>query len=148
MLEFSSSLNEKGIRVGELRVAHGVCKTPMYMAVGTVGSVKAVSPEELRESGVEMVLGNTYHLHLRPGEELVEKMGGLASFMNWNGPTLTDSGGFQVFSLADRTKMDEDGVSFSSHIDGSLRRLDAEKSIAIQRALGADIIMAFDECTP
>src|SRR5437762_12333060 len=116
------------------------------MVVGTAASVKSLSPEDLVNCGVEMVLGNTYHLHLRPGEEEIREMGGLSSFMNWNGPTITDSGGFQVFSLK-QTKITEEGVSFRSHIDGSKRWFDAKKSIQIKRALGADIIMAFDECT-
>lgn len=136
------------LRIGEMSFERGSVQTPVFMAVGTVGSVKSLSPTDLRDCGVEMVLGNTYHLHLRPGEEIVSSMGGLPKFMNWNGPMLTDSGGFQVFSLGKGAKVDEEGVSFKSHIDGSLRRLNAEKSIEIQRSLGADVIMAFDECTP
>lgn len=136
------------MRKGRLKLPGGEVETPVFMAVGTVGSVKALSPADLRDCGVKMVLGNTYHLHLRPGEELVEKMGGVCRFMNWNGATLTDSGGFQVFSLAEQVRIDEEGVDFRSHIDGQLMRLDPKTSIRIQRALGADIIMAFDECTP
>src|SRR5688572_10140444 len=123
MLKFDLKKENKNLRVGELMVKNGVVKTPVFMAVGTVGSVKAVSPDDLRDCGVEIVLGNTYHLHLRPGEEIVKKMGGLTKFMNWNGPMLTDSGGFQVFSLGENVKLDEEGVEFKSHIDGSLRRL-------------------------
>lgn len=148
MLQFSLEAVNKEARKGVLTVKHGVVQTPAYMAVGTLGSVKALGPDDLRSCGVSLVLGNTYHLHLRPGEEVVGKAGGLARFSRWNGPTLTDSGGFQVFSLGDQVKVDEEGVSFRSHIDGSPMRLNAEESIRIQRALGADIIMAFDECTP
>jgi queuine tRNA-ribosyltransferase len=116
--------------------------------VGTQATVKAVTPAQLHEVGASLVLANTYHLYLRPGDELVAQLGGLHSFMNWPAPMLTDSGGFQVFSLADTRKIDEDGVTFKSHIDGSTHRLTPEKSIAIQENLGADIIMAFDECAP
>jgi queuine tRNA-ribosyltransferase len=116
--------------------------------VGTQATVKAVTPAQLAELGASLVLSNTYHLYLRPGDELVAELGGLHRFMNWPNPILTDSGGFQVFSLADSRKVDEDGVTFKSHIDGSLHRFTPEKAIAIQQNLGADIIMAFDECAP
>ena len=120
--------------------------TPIFAPVGTQASVKAVTPAQLRELGASLILANTYHLYLRPGEDLVAEMGGLHQFMNWPGTILTDSGGFQVFSLAENRKVDEDGVTFKSHIDGSVHRLTPEKSIAIQEKLGADIIMTFDEC--
>lgn len=140
-------------RVGEARAAlletsHGPVRTPVFMAVGTRATVKAMTPEELQTSGCQVVLGNTYHLHIRPGESTIEKLGGLHKFMNWNGPILTDSGGFQVFSLASLRKMSEDGVEFRSHLDGTKSFISPEKSMQIQMALGADIIMAFDECLP
>jgi queuine tRNA-ribosyltransferase len=118
------------------------------MPVGTQGTVKAMLPETLREVGTQILLANTYHLYLRPGHELVRQFGGLHRFMHWDGPILTDSGGFQVFSLGDRRKISEEGVEFSSHLDGSRHLLTPESSIAVQEALGADIIMAFDECIP
>ncbi|MCM2352793.1 MAG: tRNA guanosine(34) transglycosylase Tgt [Pseudobdellovibrio sp.] len=125
---------------------HGSFETPTFMAVGTKATVKAMTPEELKDCGTQVVLGNTYHLHLRPGEKLVKKMGGLHKFMNWHGPILTDSGGFQVFSLSGLRKMSEEGVEFRSHLDGAKHFLSPEKSMEIQMDLGADIIMAFDEC--
>ncbi len=134
-------------RWGVIKTAHGLVHTPVFMPVGTVGSVKALSPQDLREAGAELILGNTYHLHLRPGEEVVEQMGGLAGWNLWQGPTLTDSGGFQVYSLGQGVKIQENGVEFTSHLDGRREFITPEKSIQIQRALGADIIMAFDECT-
>jgi queuine tRNA-ribosyltransferase len=137
-----------GARLGELTTAHGVVPTPIFMAVGTLGTVKGMTPAQLREADVRMVLGNTYHLMLRPGSELIADMGGLHKFMNWDGPILTDSGGFQVFSLADLTKRTPDGVHFKSHIDGSSHYLDAETSMRIQANLGSDVVMAFDDCTP
>ncbi len=123
-------------------------QTPIFMPVGTVGSVKAVTTGELRQARAQIILGNTYHLYLRPGHERVERLGELHKFMNWDGPILTDSGGFQVFSLSDLNKIDDDGVTFQSHIDGSSHRFTPEHSMAIQRALGSDIVMAFDECPP
>ncbi|AZZ36655.1 tRNA guanosine(34) transglycosylase Tgt [Bdellovibrio sp. qaytius] len=126
--------------------AHGSFETPTFMAVGTKATVKAMTPEELKDCGTQVVLGNTYHLHLRPGEKLIKKLGGLHKFMNWNGPILTDSGGFQVFSLSSLRKMSEEGVEFRSHLDGAKHFLSPETSIQIQMDLGADIIMAFDEC--
>ena len=167
-------------RAGLLHLPHGVVETPVFMPVGTLATVKGVTPDELASLGAEIVLGNTYHLHLRPGAEVVEQLGGLHRFMNWPRPILTDSGGYQVFSLgfgrehgvgkianifpaegagerlpaarqerghAKLARIDEDGVDFSSHIDGSPRRLTPELSIAIQEQLGADVILAFDECT-
>ncbi len=125
---------------------HGSFETPTFMAVGTKATVKAMTPEELKDCGTQVVLGNTYHLHLRPGEKLIKKLGGLHKFMNWHGPILTDSGGFQVFSLSGLRKMSEEGVEFRSHLDGAKHFLSPETSIQIQMDLGADIIMAFDEC--
>jgi queuine tRNA-ribosyltransferase len=122
--------------------------TPMFMPVGTVGSVKAIATRELHEMGAQIILGNTYHLYLRPGHERVERLGELHKFMNWSGPILTDSGGFQVFSLSALNRIDDEGVTFQSHIDGSSHRFTPELSMAIQRALGSDIVMAFDECPP
>ena len=137
-----------GARAGRLHTPHGSFDTPMFMPVGTQGTVKTLSPEELKEMGAGFILGNTYHLFLRPGHDIVKKAGGLHRFMNWNGGILTDSGGFQVFSLGDLRKITEEGVDFRSHLDGSKQFLSPEKSMEIQMALGADIAMAFDECTP
>ena len=139
---------QTGARRGRLHTPHGVIETPIFMPVGTQASVKTMSPHELKDCGAQIILSNTYHLHLRPGEELVKKAGGLHSFMNWDRPILTDSGGFQVFSLADLRKLNEMGVEFRSHLDGSKRFISPEVSIGIQEALGADIIMQFDECSP
>ena len=135
-----------GARRATFMTAHGSFETPCFMAVGTKATVKAMTPEELLQCGTQVVLGNTYHLHLRPGEKLIKKMGGLHKFMNWQGPILTDSGGFQVFSLNALRKMSEEGVEFRSHLDGAKYFISPEKSIEIQMDLGADIIMAFDEC--
>ncbi|NWF68358.1 MAG: tRNA guanosine(34) transglycosylase Tgt [Chloroflexi bacterium] len=133
-------------RAGVLHTPHGPILTPVFAPVGTQASVKAVPPRDLHEMGASLILANTYHLHLRPGETLVRDLGGLHRFMQWPGPLLTDSGGFQVFSLAQINKIDDDGVTFRSHLDGSKHRLTPESSIAIQQQLGADIIMCFDEC--
>ncbi|NTU75132.1 MAG: tRNA guanosine(34) transglycosylase Tgt [Anaerolineaceae bacterium] len=133
-------------RAGVFHTPHGPIPTPIFAPVGTQATVKAVSPAQLAETGASLVLSNTYHLYLRPGAELVEEMGGLHQFMQWPNPMLTDSGGFQVFSLSEMRKIDEEGVTFKSHIDGSTHRFTPEKSIEIQQKLGADIIMAFDEC--
>ena len=133
--------------MGELTTPHGKIITLVFMPVGTRATVKSLSPEEVKKSGAQIILSNTYHLHIRPGEQLIEKAGGLHKFMGWNKPILTDSGGFQVFSLAKLRKIDENGVDFSSHIDGSLQRFSPEIAIDIQNALGADIIMAFDVCS-
>ncbi len=164
-------------RLGEITTPHGKIKTPAFVSVGTQATVKSVTPEELKNLGAEIILANTYHLFLRPGDKIIKKLGGLHKFMNWNGPIMTDSGGFQVFSLgfglehgvgkiasifpneknsgsrksgekkSNLVKIDNDGASFRSHLDGSLKRLTPESSIKIQENLGADIILAFDECT-
>lgn len=136
-------------RAGKITTAHGEIETPIFMPVGTIGSVKAVPQEKLLdEIEAQIILGNTYHLYLRPGTEIIEKAGGLHKFIGWNKPMLTDSGGFQVYSLAQRRKIKEEGVAFQSHIDGSRLFFSPEIAIDIQRSIGADIIMAFDECTP
>jgi queuine tRNA-ribosyltransferase len=133
-------------RLCEAETAHGNFVTPVFMPVGTQATVKALSPEELEAAGVKIILGNTYHLYLRPGHGIVEKMGGLHEFMHWDRPILTDSGGFQVYSLSRLRKISEKGVTFQSHIDGSSHFIGPEEAIKIQKALGSDIIMAFDEC--
>ena len=133
-------------RAGIFQTPHGELYTPLFAPVGTQASIKAVTPAQLEELNTSLILANTYHLYLRPGDELIASLGGLHTFMHWQQPILTDSGGFQVFSLADNRKIDMDGVTFKSHIDGSLHRFTPEKSIAVQENLGADIIMAFDEC--
>lgn len=135
-------------RRGRLHTAHGAIETPVFMPVGTYGTVKAMSPPELRESGAEIVLGNTFHLWLRPGLKVIEAHGGLHQFMGWNGPILTDSGGFQVFSLAEMRKITEEGVRFASPVNGSKVFLSPEISMQIQHTLNSDVVMIFDECTP
>lgn len=135
-------------RSGQLHFTRGIVQTPAFMPVGTYGTVKAMTPEELRAVGAEIILGNTFHLMLRPGTEIIEQHGSLHHFMHWNGPILTDSGGFQVFSLAALRKITEAGVKFRSPVDGKQVFLGPEESMAVQRALGADIVMIFDECTP
>src|SRR5579872_1515015 len=135
-----------GARLGRLTTPHGVIDTPAFMPVGTAGTVKGLTQQALGELGVQILLGNTYHLYLRPGHERIRKLGGLHRFMSWPGAILTDSGGFQVFSLADLRKISDDGVVFRSHLDGSEHFLTPEKSIEIQQALGSDIAMVFDEC--
>lgn len=137
-----------GARLGELETPHGTYETPMFMPVGTKATVKAMTPEELKSIGAGVILSNTYHLWLRPGSELIKEAGGLHEFMNWNQGILTDSGGFQVFSLSDAREITEEGVHFRSHIDGKKLFLTPEKSIQIQNDLGADVIMSFDECPP
>ena len=137
-----------GARRGRLHTAHGTVETPCFMPVGTRATVKAIDQSALEALGAEIILGNTYHLYLRPGHELIREMGGLHGFAAWPHPILTDSGGFQVFSLSGLNSIEEDGVTFRSHLDGSRHHLTPELSIEIQLALGADIIMAFDECTP
>ncbi len=134
-------------RTGKLTTAHGSIVTPAFMPVGTAATVKAMTPDAVARTGAQCILANTYHLMLRPGPERIERLGGLHSFMNWPGPILTDSGGYQVWSLADLRKMDEDGVEFRSHLDGTVHRLSPERAIEIQHLLGADIIMVLDECT-
>jgi queuine tRNA-ribosyltransferase len=131
-------------RRGRFNTPHGVVETPAFMPVGTQGTVKGVDPGRLRETGAQMILANTYHLTLRPGEQAIAALGGLHAFMGWDGPILTDSGGFQVFSLADRMTVDEQGVRFQSHIDGALVEITPERSIAIQEQLGSDVAMVFD----
>lgn len=135
-------------RAGLFQTPHGDIPTPIFAPVGTQATVKALTPAQVSETGASLVLANTYHLYLRPGSGLVAELGGLHQFMNWPGPILTDSGGFQVFSLAAMRKIDDDGVTFKSHIDGSTHRFTPEKAIEIEEQLGADIIMAFDECAP
>jgi queuine tRNA-ribosyltransferase len=137
-----------GARLGELVTPHGTFPTPMFMPVGTLASVKTMAPEELDEMGAGVILANTYHLWLRPGEDIVEQAGGLHKFMNWDKGILTDSGGFQVFSLAELRDIQEEGVHFKNHLDGSKMFLSPEKAIAIENALGPDIMMSFDECPP
>lgn len=144
--EFKVHKTAGNARRATLMTAHGPIQTPVFMAVGTKATVKAMTPEELKECGTQVVLGNTYHLHLRPGEKTIAKMGGLHKFMNWHGPILTDSGGFQVFSLSKLRNMSEEGVEFRSHLDGAKHFISPEKSMEIQMDLGSDIIMAFDEC--
>ncbi len=135
-------------RAGKVMTPHGEVETPVFMPVGTQATVKTMNPEEVAELGAQIILGNTYHLFLRPGDELIGKFGGLHNFMNWNKPILTDSGGFQVFSLGEIRKIKEEGVEFRSHIDGSKQFISPEKSINIQNNLGSDIVMLFDECPP
>ncbi len=138
----------QGPRLGRVHTAHGVIETPAFMPVGTAATVKAMHPGDVAATGAQIILGNTYHLMLRPGADRIARLGGLHRFMNWPGPILTDSGGFQVMSLAQLRKITEDGVTFQSHIDGQKEHLTPERSIDIQRQLDADITMAFDECTP
>ena len=148
MFDFTLEATAGTARAGRLTTPHGDVQTPAFMPVGTVGSVKGLVMDEVRDVGAEIVLANTYHLYLRPGHEVVERMGGLHAFMRWDGPILTDSGGYQVFSLADIRRIRDDGVEFQSHIDGSTHVLTPERVMEIQRSLGADLIMAFDECPP
>ncbi|MGO4127349.1 tRNA guanosine(34) transglycosylase Tgt [Inquilinus sp. YAF38] len=145
---FEPLARDGAARTGRLHTAHGVVQTPTFMPVGTAATVKAMRPEEVAATGAQIVLGNTYHLMLRPGAERVARLGGLHRFMNWPGPILTDSGGFQVMSLSQLRRMDKDGVTFRSHLDGSEHRLSPARSTEIQHLLDATITMAFDECTP
>ncbi len=147
-MKFSLKNSDNKSRTGVIETRRGIVHTPAFMPVGTQGTVKAMSPEELREIGAEIILSNTYHLYLRPGHEIIHQLGGLHKFINWSGPILTDSGGFQVYSLSSLRRITEDGVEFRSHIDGSLHFLSPEKAMEIQAMLGSDIAMAFDECTP
>jgi queuine tRNA-ribosyltransferase len=147
-LTFTISACDGAARRGELATARGVVRTPAFMPVGTAASVKAMSPEAVAETGADIILGNTYHLMLRPTAERIARLGGVQKFMNWRGPMLTDSGGFQVMSLAALRQLTEQGVTFQSHIDGSRHMLSPERSMEIQGLLGSDIVMAFDECTP
>ncbi len=148
MFEFEITATSGRARAGVFHTPHGDLLTPVFAPVGTQATVKAMTPAQLTELGASLVLANTYHLYLRPGDALVKEFGGVHQFMQWSGPMLTDSGGFQVFSLSDTRKIDSDGVTFKSHIDGTIHRFTPEKSIEIQNNLGADIIMAFDECPP
>jgi len=144
----TSKSTETNARTGVIETNHGSIKTPVFMPVGTLGSVKSLSPEELIFMGVQIILGNTYHLYLRPGCEVIDKFSGLHDFMNWQRPILTDSGGFQVYSLAKLRKINDDGVAFQSHIDGSKHFLTPEKSMEIQFSLGSDIVMCLDDVAP
>src|SRR5262245_14610499 len=147
-LSFEVVARDGRARAGVLKTPHGDVETPAFMPVGTAGAVKAVRHRDLDEVGAEIVLANTYHLMLRPGDELVRDLGGLHGFTGWKRPFLTDSGGYQVFSLTALRKLDEKGVVFQSHLDGSTQELTPERSIQVQMNLGADVIMAFDECPP
>ncbi|MCJ7646648.1 tRNA guanosine(34) transglycosylase Tgt [bacterium] len=146
--EVLKKIKDKNARIGRIVTAHGVVNTPVFIPVGTQATVKTLSPKELEEVGVELVLSNTYYLFLRPGVEIIEKAGGLHKFMGWDRPIISDSGGYQVFSLANLRKITQEGVEFQSHIDGAKHFLSPEKIIEIQVSLGSDIIMCFDECTP
>jgi len=148
MFELLKTDSQTKARLGRLTTTHGVVETPVFMPVGTQASVKALDPRELREMGTQIILGNTYHLNLRPGLDIIRAAGGLHRFMNWDKPILTDSGGFQVFSLAKIRKIKPHGVEFRSHIDGSLLFLGPKEAMEIQRVLGSDIAMVFDECPP
>lgn len=145
---YTLKTKDNATRRGEVKTAHGTFQTPAFMPVGTTAAVKALTCEDLEECGAEIILGNTYHLYLRPGTEIIQGKGGLAAFNAWHKPTLTDSGGFQVFSLKDISKITDDGVNFQSHHDGSYHLFTPEKVMEIQHAIGADIIMAFDQCVP
>jgi queuine tRNA-ribosyltransferase len=147
-IEFRIAARDGKARTGTLETPRGTIRTPAFMPVGTAGTVKAMLPESVAATGAEVLLGNTYHLMLRPGAERVARLGGLHAFMNWDRPILTDSGGFQVMSLTELRKLTEEGVTFRSHVDGAVHQLSPERSMEIQRLLGSDIVMAFDECTP
>lgn len=146
--QFNINATDGRARTGVINTPKGDIRTPAFMPVGTAATVKAMMPENVKATGADILLGNTYHLMLRPGAERVHNLGGLHKFMNWQGPILTDSGGYQVMSLTDLRKLTEEGVKFKSHIDGSLHNLTPEYSMEIQRLLGSDIVMSFDECTP
>ncbi|MGB9672842.1 MAG: tRNA guanosine(34) transglycosylase Tgt [Anaerolineales bacterium] len=148
MFEFELQAQDGEARAGRFITPHGILSTPVFAPVGTQATVKALTPQQLKDIGASLILANTYHLFLRPGDQRIARLGGLHQFMAWDSPILTDSGGFQVFSLKGINQIDDDGVTFKSHIDGSIKRLSPEISIAIQENLGADIIMAFDECAP
>ena len=145
---FTLERSEGAARAGTLTLPHGTVRTPAFMPVGTHGTVRGLHPDEVRAAGAEIILGNTYHLHLRPGEEVIAALGGLQRFTHWNGPMLTDSGGFQVFSLETLRTISEEGVAFQSHVDGSYRTITPERSMEIQWTLGADIAMQFDHVVP
>ena len=146
MFSFELEATDGAARAGTFLTPHGAIETPTFAPVGTQATVKALTPRQLSDLSPDLILANTYHLYLRPGADLIAEMGGLHEFMGWKGPILTDSGGFQVFSLGDRREVDQDGVTFRSHLDGSEHRFTPERAVAIQEQLGADIIMAFDEC--
>ncbi|MFH0724773.1 MAG: tRNA guanosine(34) transglycosylase Tgt [Pseudomonadota bacterium] len=146
--EITARSKTESARAGIIKTAHGNILTPVFMPVGTLGSVKSLSPEELTAAGAQIILGNTYHLYLRPGCDVIERFSGLHRFMNWNGPILTDSGGFQIFSLGRLMEITEEGAAFRSHIDGSPHLLTPEKAVEIQRCIGSDIIMCLDQCIP
>ena len=148
MMRFELLQTDAAARRGRLHFRRGTVETPVFMPVGTYGTVKAMTPEELRQTGAEIILGNTFHLMLRPGTEIIRHHGDLHDFMHWDGPILTDSGGFQVFSLAEMRKITEQGVRFRSPVDGAMVFMGPEESMAVQKALGSDIVMQFDECTP
>jgi len=145
---FSITATDGGARTGAIAMRRGAIRTPAFMPVGTAATVKAMKPGDVRALGADIILGNTYHLMLRPGAERIDRLGGLHGFMGWDRPILTDSGGYQVMSLSDLAKISEEGVAFKSHLDGSRHMLSPERSMEIQRLIGADIVMAFDECTP
>lgn len=146
--EHIKTCKQSGARLGKLHTPHGIIETPIFMPVGTLATVKSMTPEELADVGSQIILSNTYHLWLRPGSDIIKEAGGLHKFMNWDRPILTDSGGFQVFSLSERRKIQEEGVHFRSHLDGSKLFLSPEKAMDIQHDLGSDIMMSFDECPP
>src|SRR6184192_1934972 len=148
MFEFTIEATSSAARTGTLVLPHGTIETPAFMPVGTQGTVRTLSPADLKSVGAQLVLANTYHLHVRPGEGVVQRLGGLHRFMGWDRPLLTDSGGFQVFSLEGSRRVDEDGVEFQSHVDGSRRHLTPQRATEIQWTLGADIAMAFDHVVP
>src|SRR5574339_189368 len=145
---FQIRATDGAARTGLISMRRGECRTPAFMPVGTAATVKAMKPESVRATGADVILGNTYHLMLRPGAERVAKLGGLHAFMNWQRPILTDSGGYQVMSLSELTKVTEEGVTFASHLDGARHMLSPERSIEVQRLLGSDIVMAFDQLVP
>src|SRR5476649_2108749 len=147
-ITFAISAIEGLARTGRIHTAHGVIRTPAFMPVGTAATVKAMTPEAVKSTGADIILGNTYHLMLRPSAERVARLGGLHKFMHWDGPILTDSGGFQVMSLAKLRKLTEKGVIFQSHLDGRAYELTPERAMEIQHLLGSDISMVLDECTP
>src|SRR6187200_1161220 len=145
---FTIAATDGKARTGTIQMRRGEIRTPAFMPVGTAATVKAMKPADVRSSGADIILGNTYHLMLRPGAERMARLGGLHSFMGWERPILTDSGGYQVMSLSELTKVTEEGVSFASHIDGTRHMLSPERSIEVQRLLGSDIVMAFDQLVP
>src|SRR4030067_2925011 len=147
-IEYKNIKTDGNARLGHIHTPRGVINTPAFMPVGTSATVKAMSQDELKELGAEIILSNTYHLYLRPGHEIIRQLGGVHKFMNWQGPILTDSGGFQVFSLSPLRKITDEGVAFRSHLDGATHFLTPELVMEIQCALGSEIAMAFDECTP